>query len=256
MNFCWPSTSGLIILAVLAFVTPFWDFAVVKKLKTAPNSSLRIRFYCLTLLSLWALAIACWFWRGGVILPAWHGIVRPAWLFSSPLRTWTLRVILVGFFALALAPGLHCLFQPKRIGAYTRAYKSVAFLLPHTQPERLLFAFLSVSAGVCEEWIFRGFVLQTLHGTMCLPWIAALVVSSILFGWNHLYQGSRALLTTTVTGLALGLAAVSSGGLVLPIILHTFLDLQLLLVFRPAIPADVRPSTTDSPPVHETLAPR
>lgn len=256
MNFCWPPTSGLIILAVLAFVTPFWDSALVKRLKAAPNSSLRIRFYCITLLSLWALAIACWFWRGSVILPAWHGIVRPAWLFTSPWRTWTLRVILVGFFALALAPGLHCLFQPKRIGAYTRAYKSVAFLLPHTQPERILFAFLSVSAGVCEEWIFRGFVLQTLHGTMCFPWIAALLVSSTLFGWNHLYQGSRALLTTTVSGLALGFAAISSGGLVLPMVLHTFIDLQLLVVFHPVLPADVKLSPTDSAPAHEPVAPR
>ena len=256
MNLCRPSTADLIILVVLAFVTPFWDFAVVKRLKAAPNSSLRVRFYCMTLFSLWVLAIACWFWRGGVILPAWHGIVRPAWLFSSPWRTWTLAVILVGFFALALAPGLHCLFQPKRIGAYTRAYKSVALFLPHTQPERLLFAFLSVSAGVCEEWIFRGFVLQTLHSTMCLPWTAALLVSSMLFGWNHLYQGSRALLTTTVTGLALGLAAVSSGGLVLPIVLHTLLDLQLLLVFHPGLPADIKLSTIDNPPVHESVAPR
>jgi uncharacterized protein len=253
---CRPSASGLIIFAVLAFVTPFWDFAVVKRLKSEPNSSLRIRFYCMALFSLWALAIACWFWRGSVIFPAWHGIVGPRWLFSSPSRVWTLRVVVGAFFVLALAPGLHCLFQPKRIGAYTRAYKSVASFLPHTQPERLLFALLSVTAGICEEWIFRGFVLQTLHGTMCLPWIAALLVSSMLFGWNHLYQGAHALLTTTVTGFALGFAAFSSGGLVLPIVLHIFLDLQLLLAFHPAIPTDIRPSTTDSPRARESLAPR
>jgi membrane protease YdiL (CAAX protease family) len=251
VNLCWPSTAGVIILVVLAFVTPFWDFAVVKKLKVAPNSSLRIRFYCMALFSLWALAIACWFWQGGLILPVWHGIVGPGWLFSSPWRTWTLTVLLVGFFVLALAPGLHCLFQPKRIGAYTRAYKSAAVFLPHTQPERLLFALLSVTAGICEEWTFRGFVLQTLHRTMCLPWIAALLASSMLFGWNHLYQGSRALLTTTVTGFALGLAAISSGGLALPMVLHTFIDLQLLVAFHPVIPADVRLSTTDSPPAQE-----
>jgi uncharacterized protein len=239
LNFFWPSTSALVILAVLTFVTPFWDFAVVKRLKVDPNSSLRVRLYCMTLLSLWTMAIVSWFWRGGVIVPVWHQIIGPSWLFSSPWRTWTLNVVLAGFFVLAFAPGLHCLLQAKRIAAYTRAYERVAFFLPHTRRERLLFAVLSVCAGVCEEWIFRGFVLQTLHGTTRLPWIAALLVSSMLFGWNHLYQGSRELVTTTVIGLALGLATISSGGLVLPIILHTFLDLQLLIVFHPDTTADV-----------------
>jgi uncharacterized protein len=240
LNFHWPSSPALVILVVLTFVTPFWDRTVVKRLKTAPTSSLRIRLYCMTLLSLWVIAIVCWFCRGAVILPAWHRIVGPSWLFSSRWRTWSLNVVLVGFFVLAFAPGLHCLLEPKRIAAYTRAYESLAFLLPHTQRERLLFALLSVSAGVCEEWIFRGFVLQTLQGPSCLPWIAALLLSSLLFGWNHLYQGSRALVMTTVIGLALGFATISSGGLALPIILHTFLDLQLLIVFHPDIPADVK----------------
>jgi uncharacterized protein len=235
LNFYWPSTSGLVILAVLTFVTPFWDLAAVKRLKADPNSSRRVRLYYMALLSLWTIAIVCWFWRGGAIFAPWHGIAGPSWLFSSSWRTWTLNVVLVGFFVLALAPGLHCLFEPKRIAAYTRAYESLAYFLPHIQRERLLFALLSVTAGVCEEWIFRGFVLQTLHGTTRLPWITALLGSSILFGWNHLYQGSRGLVMTTVTGLALGLAAISSGGLVLPIILHTLLDLQLLIAFDPDI---------------------
>ncbi|MGA3227903.1 MAG: CPBP family intramembrane glutamic endopeptidase [Acidobacteriaceae bacterium] len=239
MNYYWPSKSALVILAVLTFVTPFWDLAVVKRLKADPHSSLRVRLYCMTLLSLWTMAIVSWFWRGGVVFPAWHGMIGPSWLFSSPWRTWTLHVVLVGFFVLALAPGMHCLIQPKRIVAYTRAYEKFAFFLPHTQRERLLFALLSVSAGVCEEWLFRGFVLQTLHGTTRLPWIAALLLSSMLFGWNHLYLGSRELVMTTVIGLALGLVTISNGGLVLPMILHTFLDLQLLIVFHPDISADV-----------------
>jgi membrane protease YdiL (CAAX protease family) len=244
LNFYWPSTPDLVILAILTFVTPFWDFPVIKRLKVDPNSSLRAGLYCMTLLSLWTIAIVCWIWRDGKILPAWRGIVGPGWLFSSPWRIWTLNVVLIGFFVLALAPGLHCLFKPKRIAAYTRAYEGLAFFLPHTQRERLLFVLLSVSAGVCEEWIFRGFVLQTLHGTTRLPWIAALLVSSILFGWNHLYQGSRGLVMTTVTGLALGLATISSGGLVLPIVLHALLDLQLLIVFDPNIVASVKLSVS------------
>lgn len=43
----------------------------------------------------------------------------------------------------------------------------------------------------------------------------------------------------TVIELASGLATISSGGLMLPIILHSFLDLQLLIVFHPDITADI-----------------
>jgi membrane protease YdiL (CAAX protease family) len=64
---------------------------------------------------------------------------------------------------------------------------------------------------------------------------AAWMLSSLAFGTAHLYQGLAGVLSSTAAGLALGLAAILTGGLAVPMVLHALLDLQLLAMYRPAI---------------------
>jgi len=65
---------------------------------------------------------------------------------------------------------------------------AVKALLPVTGRERAAWVLLSVSAGICEESCFRGFLLT--QGKRFVPWWIPLVIaSSIAFGAGHLYQG-------------------------------------------------------------------
>ena len=65
---------------------------------------------------------------------------------------------------------------------------AVQALLPATGRERVAWVLLSISAGICEESCFRGFLLT--QGKRFVPWWTPLViVSSIAFGAGHLYQG-------------------------------------------------------------------
>ena len=114
-----------------------------------------------------------------------------------------------------------------------RAMKSLGWFLPHDAQQRRWFAWLSMTAGVCEEWIFRGVVPHGLHARAGLSLTAALLISSVLFGWNHLYQGWRAVGSTALIGFAFGLLALLSGGLLLPMLLHCAMDLQIVFSFRP-----------------------
>ena len=101
---------------------------------------------------------------------------------------------------------------------------SVVDLMPRTDPERRWWKAVSVTAGICEEIIFRGFLIWYLGNWMPL-WVAAIVVAAA-FGVGHLYQGWAGVLKTGINGLLMGLLFVGTGSLLWPIILHTAVDLQ------------------------------
>jgi membrane protease YdiL (CAAX protease family) len=85
-------------------------------------------------------------------------------------------------------------------------------LLPQHALEILLWIGVSISAGFCEEFVFRGyfqkqFVALT-HGT----WIA-LILQSLLFGIAHGYQGIEACVKIAAFGAVFGLLALWRGSL-------------------------------------------
>ena len=101
--------------------------------------------------------------------------------------------------------------------------------LPHNKEELKEFCALSLTAGVVEEIIYRGFALWYLSTFM--PMWAAVLVSAIAFGFGHSYQGPLGVLRVTVVGIAFGALYVVSGSLWLPIVAHALFDvLQGLII--------------------------
>ena len=80
---------------------------------------------------------------------------------------------------------------------------NVARLLPRSTTEIALWTLLSLSAGICEEFIFRGYLQKQLHG-----WLknatAAVLIQGIIFGAAHAYQGLKLVLTIVVLGSLIG----------------------------------------------------
>jgi uncharacterized protein len=113
----------------------------------------------------------------------------------------------------------------------------VAYLLPRTRAERWWWIALSVTAGVCEEIVFRGFLLHYLatHAPQ-IGMTGAVVLSSIAFGLGHLYQGLRSAALTALVGAALAAAYLVTGSLWTPIVLHALLDLRILWIRLPPEP--------------------
>lgn len=102
--------------------------------------------------------------------------------------------------------------------------EAVRPLLPHTSDELVHFSLVSITAGLCEELLFRGFVLGYLAAL--IPYPAAIVISAALFGMAHAYQGNRGILQTGLVGLGLALLLALSGSLWLPMALHAAVDLN------------------------------
>lgn len=80
---------------------------------------------------------------------------------------------------------------------------NIGRLLPRSRIEIILWIFLSLSAGICEEFTFRGYLQKQLHGSLKSA-TAAVVIQGIIFGAAHAYQGMKLVLTIVVLGSLIG----------------------------------------------------
>ena len=81
---------------------------------------------------------------------------------------------------------------------------------------------LSVSAGICEEFIFRGYLIWVLQPALGL-WFAA-AVSLIVFAAAHAYQGAKGVVAVGVVGGLFTLIVLVFGSLVPVIAVHALTD--------------------------------
>jgi uncharacterized protein len=227
-----------VVAIALVAGAPFADLRALKRLKQFSSSTARLAIYRKMVISTWvvtaiALALTSFktlFW----LIPQ---ASEASWLFYNPIVYYAVAACVTAFFLLALWPGIKCAFKPSVRLRYRKAMPSLIFMMPVTSSERLWWALVSVTAGVCEELLFRGFLLQYLRGHLyggpALGLTLAWLLSSLAFGFGHLYQGSTGVMRTMIAGLMLGLLAILTGNLLLPIVVHCTLDLQILLMYHP-----------------------
>lgn len=107
----------------------------------------------------------------------------------------------------------------------------VVALLPRTTRERRAFAALAVTAGVCEETLYRGMLLALAGALRPEPGAARLVLlSALAFGLAHNYQGGAGVVVTAVLGACLTVLYLGSGSLLLPVLYHVLVDLRVLVL--------------------------
>jgi len=84
--------------------------------------------------------------------------------------------------------------------------RAVQFLLPHGGLEMTLWVALSVSAGICEETLYRGYLQrQFLALTKSVP--VGVLLSAAAFGLAHSYQGFHRAVIIGLEGALLGAMA-------------------------------------------------
>lgn len=85
---------------------------------------------------------------------------------------------------------------------------------------------ISISAGVCEEALFRGFLQTWLTGLFGTGW--AIAATAVLFGLAHAISVPYALFAGLIS-VGLGLLYAETGGLLAPIALHGAYDFAALV---------------------------
>jgi len=227
----------------LLVVAPIWDLYATPKLKRSPTSENKIRYY---------KTICAWLWIASALAvvaigfpPLFTNSPSPAeisWLLPHAwVRYLVESLIAIAFIIIVALPMGLVIWKKvtKRPRKYSgaAALKSFSYFFPATFTERRWWVFVSITAGVGEEVVFRGFMLHYLH---VFPWTLnltlALLISSVIFGLNHLYQGAGGVAGTAIVGFLFGLLFLLTGNLLLPIIFHGVMDLRLLAILRP--PAD------------------
>ncbi len=84
--------------------------------------------------------------------------------------------------------------------------RAVQFLLPQGRYEMTLWVALSISAGICEEALYRGYLQrQFIAMTKNVP--AGILISGAAFGLAHSYQGWRLAIVIGLEGAMLGAMA-------------------------------------------------
>jgi hypothetical protein len=95
--------------------------------------------------------------------------------------------------------------------------------------------YVLIGAGFYEEFMFRGFLMQSLamfFGGSRAAWWVALVIQALLFGASHAYQNPLGMLITGTLGFLLGLLVILTGrNLWAAIIAHALFDASRTVLF-------------------------
>lgn len=208
---------------LLALIAPFWGRWGYHKLRRAVAQGAadpRVPQYRSTLRTQWSFTVLLLFWwfasgkewsllgfSGEPIAPMWIGL--------------GLTILAVGF---VLTQNRMVVTSEERQRELQGQFEELRELIPQDQREARWFRALSITAGVCEEIAYRGFLMTYLEGWVGI-W-GALALSSLIFGFGHFYQGPRGILKTGIVGAVMGLLYLLTGSLWAPMLVHVLVDLS------------------------------
>jgi CAAX protease family protein len=212
-----------VLFVVIALSGPlvdrYWFYPWLTRRVEAGAPHARIHAYIAGMSTSWGFAagiLALWVWRGR----SWNALRLGA---STPLQ------LAIGFAMAALYAAFMfvqwraIVARSERVGRLARKFTAFEPLMPHTAGDRWGFAALSITAGICEELIYRGFIIWYLGVWTGL--IPAIVISSLLFGFAHFYLGIAHVWKTALVGLFFALLAVGAGSLAPAMLIHALQDL-------------------------------
>ncbi len=209
-----------LILFVLTVVVPIRGRSKMRKLLAMPRVSPadRLALYAMTIASQWAL-VALVAWRCWV-----RGISSAELGLGVERRSFILLVSLLGSMVLAVVQWRGWKHRLAKLQpAYSLPRALAERILPRTNLEAPAFFALAVTAGLCEEFLYRGF-LMTVLAQMGIPGWIVVLLSSVVFGLAHLYQGWRGALATVLLGALFGMARLLLRTLVPVVLWHTTID--------------------------------
>ena len=205
---------GIFFAVFLSVGVPILSYHTARdpRVRQAP----RLALYFSAVLSQWLLAVA------GIVVVlltpmTFSGLGFRTVAFSAFAR-WSALVVVISLAAM----GVTIIFE--KLGWWPEESDLVRLLIPETAREKLWAVFtLAPTAGFCEEFLYRGFLLvlfnQWFH-SMTVAWL----VSSLVFGFAHLYQGVSGALRAALLGALLAYPVIHLGSLYPSMAAHFVID--------------------------------
>jgi uncharacterized protein len=207
-----------ILLVALVVVAPAYSYYAGIRIAAGRMGS-RTRAYGRTVLSWWLIA--------ATMLLLWSRFERPFAILGLTLPLDVRSIAGAAVSAAAIALASRQLLVTRRLPPESLAHLRAGLgrtlaVLPRSTLEYRLFLGVALTAGLCEELLYRGYFLATAASFLTLG--GAIAVGAFAFGAGHAYQGTRGMLKTSLAGLLFSLVYVSTGSLLWPIVLHVVTD--------------------------------
>ncbi len=215
----------ILILIVLGVLVPWRGAVRVRRLlaQPSPAPSQRLALYGSTIALQWLL----------VALISWRSFSRH-WslndlglMVSNVWQTLWVTLLLTMLLCMNQWAGLR---RIARVPADKRGFlfQFTQKIMPQTSVETCVFVALACTAGLSEEFVYRGFVFAVFSRAFADSAFSASIAvaaSSAWFAMAHLYQGRRGLITTFVVGLLFSAVRVWSGNIIPAIPGHIGVDM-------------------------------
>jgi membrane protease YdiL (CAAX protease family) len=132
---------------------------------------------------------------------------------------WRDILVALVFWIVALA----CLGALRFALRVNHGVDAVRFVAPHSRVEIIFWMLLSLTAGFCEETIFRGYLQRQFTSLWGKPPLGILL-SAAAFGLVHAYQGAKQTIIIGVFGAMFGILAYRRRSLRPGIMVHAWHD--------------------------------
>ena len=133
---------------------------------------------------------------------------------GAALFFWIISLMMLGGLATVLQ---HFHLHPENIRT------TVSKLAPYSFPELIAWTVLSITAGICEEFIFRGYLQLQFARLSHRIWIGV-ASSAIVFGFSHGYEGLSGMLLIVAFGALFSILRLIRGNLRAGMIAHAWHD--------------------------------
>lgn len=197
--------------------------AVKAELKHSSDPEKRLPVYNHIMASLWGLAavsVAAWLLSG-------RSLAELGFRSDPSLGLW----LAWGFAAVVITYYGYELINLARSAKARSKFRKLAegaeidLVSPTTPREHKRFQLVSITAGITEEIVFRGFLIGAF--ALALPvWLAA-IAATALFVLGHVYQGVSGMMRILPISIAFAAMFVISGSLWPCILLHIAVDAGL-----------------------------
>lgn len=212
---------GLVfIIAIVYPIAGLFGFRRLLRRVAAGESVNRSELYRNTMVGHWTLLLIC--------MAIWAGAARP-WsalglgLQLDPRFAIAAILTVLGIVVLLMQVREVKSATQKQLDRIRKRFGKLSLIIPQNGNELARFYGLSITAGIVEEILWRGFLIWYLSQFMPL-WAAALV-STLGFAMAHAYQGLSHLPQITAVGAAFAGLYLLAGSIWLPIILHAAVDI-------------------------------
>jgi membrane protease YdiL (CAAX protease family) len=210
-----------LIFLVVGLVIPWRGHARMRQFMALPEvtSRDRVKLYFATILFQWLLTA----------FVAWRAFARGLSLHELGIRSAAsfplLAVTITGAALIAAAHWANVRRMARSDHPNLERLRALGVrLFPRSNSELALFIVLSLTAGICEEFLFRGFVMAALFRAGLAAWLVVFL-SSAMFGVAHLYQGKGGSLGTGILGTLFALVRLAYRSLLPAVVWHATLDI-------------------------------